>query len=101
MIKRLFTTLVVSLGRTSSSASTLSDSLPVCSIERLPTPCNSTSLKPLTFLDSFVTLPGSFVVSLGSWPLVPPEEITCEDDELPPLLDLEDEELTEEMLPFS
>src|SRR5215217_2609181 len=58
MIKRLFTTLVVSFGMMSSSASTVSDSLPVCSIERLPTPLSSTASKPLTFLDSCVSFAG-------------------------------------------
>src|SRR5215213_4721252 len=101
MIKRSFTTLVVTFGMTSSCASTLSDSLPVCSIERLPTPLSSTSSKPLTSLDSLVTLAGSFVLGLGSsWRLDPAEEVTTEVDEFSPVLDLEDEELTEEMLPF-
>src|SRR5215212_3779234 len=99
IIKRLFTTLVVSFGMTSSSASRVSDSLPVCSIERLPTPLSSTSLKPLTFLDSFVILPSSFVLPSGSWPLCLVADETCEEDEFPPPGDLDDEEVTEEMLP--
>src|SRR5215217_5928267 len=99
IIKRLFTTLVVSFGMTAFSASTVSDSLPVCSIERLPTPLSSTSLKPLTFLDSFVTLEGSFVLPLDSWVLVLCEDVTCEEDELPFPVDLDDEDVTAEMLP--
>src|SRR3712207_4732401 len=96
IIKRLFSTLVLILGRTPSSASTLSDSLPVCRIERLPTPCSSTSSKPLTFLDSLATSPGSLDLSSGPWPLVSAEEITCEKDELPCPPDPEDKEATEE-----
>src|SRR5215212_1299997 len=98
-IKRLFTTLVVSFGMTSSSASTVSDSLPVCSIERLPTPLSSTSLNPLTFLDSCVSFAGSFGLPLDSWVFVLCEEVTCEVDELPPLLALDDEAVKVEMLP--
>src|SRR5215213_11107894 len=94
IIKRLFTTLVVSFGMTSFSASTVSDAPPVCSIERLPTPLNSTSSKPLTFLDSFSTLAGSFVLPLVSWPLCLAADETCEEDELPPPRDLDDEEVT-------
>src|SRR5215217_9740663 len=93
MIKRLFTTLVVSFGMMSSSASTVSDSLPVCSIERLPTPLSSTSSKSLTFLDSCLTLAGLFALLLDSWMLVPAEEVTCVEEELPLLLDLDDEEV--------
>src|SRR5215204_7622180 len=83
MIKRLFTTSVLTFGRTSSSASMVSDSVPVCWMERLPTPCSSTSSKPLALLDSLVTLLESSVVSLGSSWIVPAEEeVTCEEDEL-------------------
>src|SRR5215208_3898522 len=97
-IKRLFTTLVVSFGMISSSASTVSDSLPVCSIERLSTPLSSTASKPLTFLDSCVSFAGSFGLPLDSWVLVFCEEVTCEVEEVPPL-DLDDEDVTVEMLP--
>src|SRR5829696_10420644 len=95
MIKRLSTTLVVSFGMTSSSASMVSDSLPVCSIERLPTPLSSTSPKPLTFLDSFATLAGSFVLPLGFWPLCLAADETCEEDESPTPRDVDDEAVTE------
>src|SRR5215212_12248342 len=88
MIRRLFTTSVLSFGRASSSASTLSDSLPVCSIERLPTPLSSTSSKPLTSLGSLLT------------PLVSLEASPCEEDKLPCLLEPADEETAEEILPF-
>jgi hypothetical protein len=111
MIKRLFTTSVLIFGRTSSSASTLNDSLPVCRIERVPIPLSSTSSKPLTFLVSLVTLPASFVVPMVS--SVPPEEdVTYEDvededvededveDEDVEDEDVEDEDVEEEMLPF-
>src|SRR5215208_2344080 len=80
MIKRLFSTSVLIFGRTSSSASTVSDSLPACSRERLPTPFSSTSLKPLTSLASLVTPPVSLDVS------------PCEEDELSCLLESVDEE---------
>src|SRR5215207_3224306 len=89
MIKRLFSISVLIFGRTSSSASTVSDSLPVCSRERLPAPFSSTSSKPLTSLGSLVKL------------LVLLEVSPCEEDELPCLLEPADEETTEEILPFS
>src|SRR5215211_6985330 len=100
IIKRLFTTLVVSFGMTSSSASTVSDSLPVCSIERLPTPLSSTASKPLTFLDSCVSFAGLFVLPFALWVLVLCEEVTCEVEEVPPL-DLDAEDVAVEMLPSS
>src|SRR5215211_3901528 len=91
--KRSFTTSVWIFGNTSSSASTVSDSLPVCRMERLPTPLNSTSSKPLTSLDSFATLPDPLVVPLVS--SVPPEDDAAheevEDEEV------DDEEVEEEM----
>jgi uncharacterized membrane protein len=99
MIRRPFTILVLSFGMISFFASTVSDSLPVCSIERLPIPLSSTSLKPLTFLDSFVTLAGSFVLPSGPWVLVFAEEVTPEEDEPSAPLDLDDEDVTVEMLP--
>ena len=103
-IKRPFTTSVVIFERTLSSASTLSDSLPVCRMERLPTPLSSTSSKPFTSLDSLSTLPDPSIVPLVS--SVPPEEETttcCEEteDEEDEDEDTEDEEVEEEMLPLS
>src|ERR671933_39109 len=57
MVKRLSLTSVLSFGIMLSSASMVSDSLPVCWIARSPMLSKATSVKPLTFLDSLTTLP--------------------------------------------
>src|SRR5919107_2443312 len=98
--KRLPTTLLSSFGRTSFSASIVSDSLPVCLIERSPIPRSSTSSKPPTSLDSFVLPVGSFFSPSSPWPPVV-VDVTCEEGEPPPLPDLEDEVVTDEILPSS
>src|ERR671921_1306297 len=85
IVKWLFSTSVLIFGRTSSSASTVRDSLSACCIERLPTPLSSTSSRPLTSLGSLLT------------PLVSLDASPCEEDELPCLLEPANEEREEEM----
>src|SRR5919202_3615004 len=96
MVKRLSLTSVLIFGIMLSSASMVSDSLPVCWIDRSPMPSKATSVKPLTFLDSLTTLPDpriavkslafldSFVPSLVPEVFVPSDSLVLPGPAHPP-----------------